>query len=66
MCWVRGPKYPSIHDITVFCGGNATTPIGEQDQDALYFQLGEGKQCVGDIGYLGEPPSTTHFFPSPS
>ena len=47
--------YPSMHDIPVFCGGDVNTPIKERDQEALYFQLGEGKKCVGDSGYLGEP-----------
>jgi hypothetical protein len=51
---MRGPFAPSIHDITVFRGGD---PNDEDnwDPDALYFKLEEGEKCVGDSGYAGEP-----------
>ena len=29
--------------------------INDRDQNALYFQLEEGDQCVADSGYAGEP-----------
>lgn len=53
--WISGPHKPSRHDITVFCGGDASVKVEERDQSALYFQLEEGEKCVGDAGYAGEP-----------
>ena len=44
-----------MHGITVFRGGDANVPIDERDQNALYFQLGDGERLIGDSGYLGEP-----------
>mmetsp|Transcript_32564 Transcript_32564/g.55538 ORF Transcript_32564/g.55538 Transcript_32564/m.55538 type:complete len:170 (+) Transcript_32564:62-571(+) len=52
---VRGPDYPSTHDITVFRGGTTDEDINDRDQNALYFQLEEGHKCVADSGYAGEP-----------
>lgn len=51
---VRGPYPPSIHDITIFRGGDSSDR-DSWDQDALYSKLGEGEKCVGDSGYAGEP-----------
>lgn len=55
ICWVNGPKEPSIHDITVFRGGDADQKEEDRDQSALYFQLEDGEKCIGDSGYNGEP-----------
>mmetsp|Transcript_4342 Transcript_4342/g.9641 ORF Transcript_4342/g.9641 Transcript_4342/m.9641 type:complete len:455 (+) Transcript_4342:92-1456(+) len=53
--WMNGPVAPSIHDITVFRGGDADEDVEDRDQDALYFQLEEGEMCIADSGYSGEP-----------
>ena len=53
--WISGPHKPSIHDITVFRGGDASEDKENWDQHALYFQLEEGEKCIGDSGYIGEP-----------
>ena len=53
--WISGPHGPSIHDITVFRGGDAKDGNKNWDQKALYFQLEEGEKCVADSGYAGEP-----------
>ena len=53
--WISDPHAPSIHDITVFCGGDAKENEKNWDQNALYFQLEEGEKCIGDSGYAGEP-----------
>jgi len=55
ICRLYGPHKPSVHDITVFRGGDADDDVGNWNQDALYFQLKEGEKCVGDSGYIGEP-----------
>ena len=52
---VYGPFKPSVHDITVFRGGDTDTAIEDRDKTALYFQLREGEKCIGDSGYAGEP-----------
>ena len=53
--WINGAHAPSIHNITVFCGGDANENKENWDQNALYFQLEEGEKCIGDSGYTGEP-----------
>ena len=53
--WISGPHAPSIHDITVFRGGEAKESKDNCDQNALHFQLGEGEKCIADSGYAGEP-----------
>ena len=53
--WISGPHIPSLHDITVFRGGDADTKQEEWDESALFFQLGENEKCIGDSGYAGEP-----------
>ena len=53
--WMRGPFPASIHDITVFRGGDPGTRLEDRDQSALYFQLGENEKLIGDAGYAGEP-----------
>lgn len=52
---VHGPFKASVHDITVFRGGDSNTPIEDRDKNALYFQLREGEKCIADSGYVGEP-----------
>lgn len=39
----------------MFRGGEKDQKVEDWDQNALYFQLGEGEKCVGDSGYAGEP-----------
>ena len=51
---IRGPYPPSVHDITIFRGGDPSY-VDSWDTDSLYFKLGEGEKCVGDSGYNGEP-----------
>ena len=51
---MRGPFPPSVHDITVFRGGE-TSDFDNWDMESLYFKLGEGEKCIGDSGYAGEP-----------
>ena len=53
--WINGPFAPSIHDITVFRGGDANQNQDEWDRRALYFQLEDGEKCIADCGYNGEP-----------
>jgi len=53
--WMRGPFPASIHDITVFRGGDPGSRLEDRDQSALYFQLGENEKLIGDAGYSGEP-----------
>ena len=53
--WISGPHAPSIHHITVFRGGDASSGEEHRDQNALYFQLEEGEKLIADSGYLGEP-----------
>ncbi|KAL7533034.1 hypothetical protein ACHAXR_006065, partial [Thalassiosira sp. AJA248-18] len=52
--WISGPHAASVHDITVFRGGDANCQE-DWNQDALYFQLEEGEKCIADSGYAGEP-----------
>ena len=54
---MNGPFDASVHDITLFRGGNEDDK-SEWRQDSLYFkmeELGEGKKLIGDDGYKGEP-----------
>ena len=56
--WMNGPFQASVHDITMFRGGNETTDKKDWDRNALYWkmeELGEGKKGIGDGGYAGEP-----------
>ncbi len=55
VCWISRPREPSIHDITVFCGGKAGKDKEDWDPNALYFQLEEDESLIGDSGYVGEP-----------
>ena len=52
---MRGPFIPSMHDITVFRGGEKEVRIEDRDQSALYFQIGGDERFIGDSGYSGEP-----------
>jgi hypothetical protein len=54
LVWIAGPFHASEHDITIFRGGIKTTPLAERDQNALFFQIPEGKKAIGDSGYEGE------------
>eukprot|EP00986_Skeletonema_menzelii_P016849 scaffold16178_cov81-Skeletonema_menzelii.AAC.1 len=54
--WLRGPFLAGkSSDITIFRGGDDDTAIADRDQDALYFQMPEGKHFAGDTSYVGEP-----------
>ena len=53
--WINGPFPPSIHDVTVFRGGNADESEDAWDHNSLYFKLGGDEQCIADSGYAGEP-----------
>ena len=58
--WVAGPKPASTHDITCFHGGteeskSKTMNEAKWDENALYFQIPDGKRLIGDSGYKGEP-----------
>lgn len=55
ICSMRGPFIPSMHDITVFRGGEKEVRIEDRDQSALYFQIGGDERFIGDSGYSGEP-----------
>ena len=48
------PHAPSINAITVFSVEDPDKE-GKWDQNALYFQLEEGKKCIVDRSYTGEP-----------
>jgi hypothetical protein len=52
LVWIGGPFPASQHDITTFRGGKKNEP---KDQNALFFQIPDGKRGVGDSGYKGEP-----------
>lgn len=55
VCSMRGPFIPSMHDITVFRGGDTTTKVEDRDQSATYFKVPEDELMIGDSGYNGEP-----------
>ena len=55
ICWISGPHAASIHDITIFRGGEADEDEDDWDHNALYFQLQDGEMVVADSGYVGEP-----------
>jgi hypothetical protein len=50
--WISGPHKPSIHDITVFRGGDASEDKENCDQHALYFQLEEGENALEIVAML--------------
>ena len=52
---ISGPYPPAVHDITVFRGGENTQAEDTWDNDAIYFQVKNGKRIVGNSGYRGEP-----------
>ena len=55
ICSINGPHKPSKADISIFRGGEADQDKETWDRNSLYFKLGEGKKCVADSGYSGEP-----------
>ncbi len=56
MCmWLSGPYPPSMHDLSVFRGGEKDQPKDSWEPGALYFHLNDGQRIVGDSGYRGEP-----------
>ena len=55
VCHISGPHVPSMHDITVFRGGDKDQDEEDRDQSALYFKMKEGDKFIGDAGYSGEP-----------
>ena len=51
---VHGPFASSIHNNTVFRGGEANDKAN-WDKNALYFQLKGTNKCIADSGYNGKP-----------
>lgn len=56
---MNGPFKASVHDITIFRGGNDKTAAEDWDKGALIFKmerfLCKGAKAIGDSGYDGEP-----------
>ena len=50
--------YPAgkYHDKTIFCGAESMDdPVDQWDQNALFFQIPDGKKAIGDSAYEGMP-----------
>mmetsp|Transcript_2524 Transcript_2524/g.5573 ORF Transcript_2524/g.5573 Transcript_2524/m.5573 type:complete len:187 (-) Transcript_2524:127-687(-) len=52
---VRGPKPPSVNDMTVFRGGTVEEGKEKWDREAIYWQIPDGSLIITDSGYKGEP-----------
>ncbi len=52
--------------MTLFTGGNADTPLGERNNDALISFIPGGKKAIGDSIYAGKPTKVATTCPGHS